>query len=111
MKIRYFKIVVYVDVSHADAIRTALAGAGAGHIGNYDSCSFSVRGVGQFRGLKGSHPTIGEPGKFEEVEEERIETVCEKKALKGVLEAVRAVHPYEEPAIDVIPLWDEGMVS
>lgn len=98
------KLVIYVPVTHADKIRETLAKAGAGHIGNYDSCSFSVRGVGRFRGLEGSNPTIGEPGKLEEVEEERIETICAEEKAGAILEAIKKVHPYEEPAIDVYPL-------
>jgi hypothetical protein len=103
----FLKIVIYVPVTHADKIRATLAKAGAGHIGNYDSCSFSVRGVGRFRGLEGSHPAIGQPGRVEEVEEERIETACEEKNLGAILEEVKKVHPYEEPAIDVYPTLNE----
>lgn len=98
------KLIVYTPVTHADKIRKALSEAGAGHLGNYDSCSFSVRGMGRFRGLKGSNPTIGTPGELEAVEEERIETVCREEAVGAILKAVKAVHPYEEPAIDVYPL-------
>jgi len=106
MKDPLFKIVVYVPVSHAETMRATLAKAGAGHIGNYDYCSFSVKGIGRFRGLEGTHPFIGTPGKIEAVEEERIETVCRKKDLKKILSAVKKVHPYEEPAIDVFALCD-----
>lgn len=81
-----------------------MAEAGAGHIGNYDYCSFSSRGVGRFRGFEGTKPFIGEPGKVEEVEEERIEVICPVEKLDSVLAAVKKVHPYEEPAIDVYPL-------
>ena len=98
------KIVIYTPLSHADAVRAALAGAGAGHMGNYDSCSFSTRGTGRFRGLEGAKPYIGESGEIEIVEEERIETILPEKLLPEVLESVRKAHPYEEPAIDVYPL-------
>lgn len=104
MEFRFVKIVVFVPVAHADKVREVLAEAGAGHIGNYDCCSFSVKGVGRFRGLDGAQPFIGEIGKIEEVEEERIETICPREKLDKVLAAVRKVHPYEEPAIDVYPL-------
>lgn len=100
------KIVVYVPVSHAEKIREALAKGGAGHIGNYDSCSFSARGIGRFRPLKGTKPFIGEEGRLEEVEEERIETILPKKMLPTVIKAIKKAHPYEEPAIDVYPLLD-----
>jgi len=91
-------------------LRKALAEAGAGHIGNYDYCSFSVKGVGRFRGLKGSKPFIGQTGRVEEVEEERIETICPKKKLKKVLVAVKKIHPYEEPAVDIYPILNEGQL-
>jgi hypothetical protein len=101
---KFVKIVVYAPVPHAEKIREALAKAGAGHIGNYDFCSFSVKGIGRFRPLKGAKPHIGKQGRIEKVAEERIETICPKKFLKQVLAAVKKVHPYEEPAIDVYPL-------
>jgi len=98
------KIVIYTPVSHAGKIRDALAKSGAGHIGNYDACSFSAKGIGRFRPLKGAKPFIGKQGEVEEVAEERIETICPKKNIKKVLTAVKKAHPYEEPAIDVYPL-------
>ena len=104
MEFSFVTLVVFTPVSHAEKVRKALAEAGAGHIGRYDHCSFSSRGVGRFRPQKGANPSIGEQGKMEEVEEERIEVICPAKILDAVMEAVRAVHPYEEPAINVYPL-------
>lgn len=98
------KIVVFVPLDAADAVRAALAEAGAGRIGLYVSCSFSSRGTGRFRPLKGAKPHIGKPDQPEEVEEERIEMVCDSDLLSKALERLRAAHPYEEPAIDVYPL-------
>ena len=94
-----YHLIIYVPVEHADAIRAVLASCGAGHIGNYDSCSFSVRGTGRFRPLTGANPHIGSIGRIEEVEEERIEVVVDEAHLKAVLAAARKAHPYEEPAI------------
>lgn len=99
-----FKIVVYVPESDADKVRTAIGNAGGGKIGNYSHCTFSIKGVGRFKPEAGASPTIGEVGKLEEVIEERIETVCDESALKAVLAAIKAVHPYEEPATDVYPI-------
>ena len=101
---KHYKIVVFVPVINANDIRKALSSAGAGHIGNYDCCSFSSKGIGRFRPGKDSNPHIGLEGKIEEVEEERIETICPKDKIKEVLDAVKKVHPYEEPAIDVFEL-------
>lgn len=107
MEIRFVKIAVFAPVSHSDEIRRALAEAGAGHIGNYDFCSFTSVGTGRFRGLEGTTPFIGKPGRIEETREEKIEVICPKKILEKVLKAVKAVHPYEEPAIDIYPLLNE----
>lgn len=98
------KLVVFVPISHADAVRKALGETGAGKIGNYDFCSFSFRGVGRFRGNEKSNPTIGEAGKYESVDEERIEVIVPQDILKEVIEKVKSVHPYEEVAFDVYPL-------
>ncbi|MDD4287703.1 MAG: hypothetical protein PHO20_06200 [Candidatus Peribacteraceae bacterium] len=83
-----------------------MAKAGAGRIGNYDSCSFSGKGTGRFRPLKDAKPAIGSVGTLTEVEEERIETVVKEEDLKNVLEAILNVHPYEEPAIHVLRMED-----
>lgn len=101
-----YKIVVYVPISDADKLRKAMGDAGAGVIGNYTHCSFSVRGVGRFKPGEGAAPTIGEVGTPETVEEERIETVCSEENLHQVLEVIQKVHPYEEPATDVYKLED-----
>lgn len=98
------KIVVFVPVSHADKVREAIGKAGAGKIGKYDFNSFSVKGVGRFRPLQGAKPHIGKVGEIEEVEEERIEFVCEKIKIQEVSEAIKKVHPYEEVALDIYPL-------
>ena len=98
------KIVVFVPKSHADAVRQAMGDAGAGKIGNYTGCSFSSKGIGRFKPEEGAHPAIGEVGKFEAVEEERIEMVCDRDAVANVVSAIKNVHPYEEVALDVYPL-------
>jgi len=98
------KLVVSVPLSHADAVRQALGKAGAGKIGNYDFCSFSSRGMGRFRGNEKANPAIGEAGKFEAVEEERIEVIVPREILEKVIEKVKSVHPYEEIAFDIYPI-------
>jgi hypothetical protein len=99
-----YKMVVYVPESHADQLREAMGQAGAGKIGNYTHCTFTIQGTGRFKPEEGANPTIGEVGKLEAVVEDRIETVCEEAVLKDVLAAIRKVHPYEEPATDVYPI-------
>ena len=98
------KIVVTVPVESADKLREAMGEAGAGKVGNYTFCSFSVRGTGHFLPGNGAQPAVGVVGKLESVEEERIEVNCDNTLIESVIAAIRKVHPYEEPAIDVYPL-------
>jgi dinuclear metal center YbgI/SA1388 family protein len=101
---RLDKIVVFAPVAVADAVRERMTEAGAGAIGDYDSCTFTTRGEGRFRPLEGAHPAIGTAGELEVVDEVRIEMVCGRGVRAQVLDAMRAAHPYEEPAYDVIAL-------
>lgn len=105
---KQYKIVVFVPVSHADKLREAMGAAGAGKIGNYQYCTFTSKGVGRFTPMDGAAPTIGVAGKSEEVEEERIETICAPEKLEEVLAAIKRVHPYEEPATDVYTIEIAG---
>jgi dinuclear metal center YbgI/SA1388 family protein len=101
---RSFKVVVFIPHEHADRLRVAMAQAGAGRIGEYDMCSFNLAGEGTFRGSEATNPTVGRPGRFERVQELRIEMVCPGPRLGAVVEAIRRTHPYEEPAFDICPL-------
>lgn len=98
------KIVTFVPPEHVDAIRQALASAGAGVIGAYTQCSFTTAGTGTFFGSEGTSPATGQPGRLERVEERRIEMVCPRAALALALETLAQFHPYETPAVDVYPL-------
>jgi hypothetical protein len=102
----YVKVVVTVPETHADALRHAIGDAGGGAIGNYTHCSFSVKGTGRFLPTSSAQPTIGEVGVLEAVPEERIEITCDRTTLPSVIAAIKAVHPYEEIALDVYPLED-----
>lgn len=105
------KLVTFVPVEHADTLRASLAAAGAGRIGAYDQCSFGVVGEGSFRGGAGTNPTVGRAGRLERVPELRLEMICPKRSLADVLTALRATHPYEEPAFDIYPLIAEPVCS
>lgn len=104
MNSTHVKIVVFVPETHTDIVREAMGKAGAGKIGNYSHCSFSSKGIGRFKPEDGANPHIGEVGKFEEVVEERIETVCSREKLQEVITAIKEIHPYDEVALDVYPL-------
>ena len=103
-KSQIIKLAVFVPETHADAVRRAMGEAGAGKIGKYTFCSFSSKGIGRLKPEAGAHPAIGTVGKLESVAEERIEAVCERGKLNVVITAIKAVHPYEEVALDVYPL-------
>lgn len=96
-----YKVVVYVPVENADMLRKAIGDAGGGKIGAYSHCSFSSRGTGRFTPMRDANPAIGKIGEPQEVEEERIEFVCETHCIDEVIIAIRKAHPYEEPAIEV----------
>lgn len=98
------KLVVFVPTMDADKVRTALADAGAGRIGDYDSASFTGPGEGRFRPLPGADPAIGSVGELEVVDEVRIEVIAERRLRADLISALIAAHPYEEPAYDVIEL-------
>ena len=97
-----YKFSFYVPENHLETVKNAVFEAGAGRIGDYDSCCWQVAGVGQFRPLEGSSPFLGQTGSVEKVAEYKVEMVVEQACLREVLRAFINAHPYEEPAFDVI---------
>ena len=98
------KLVVFVPESALEPLRDALFEAGAGRIGDYERCSWYTAGTGTFLGGEGADPSIGERGREERVPELRLETVFPAERQREVVAALRAAHPYEEPAFDVYEL-------
>ena len=99
------KIVTFIPVGPAiTVVHDALSAAGAGHVGNYSHCSFATAGTGQFRPLDGADPTTGTVGRLERVAETKLEMVLPRGLRSAVVAALRASHPYEEPAFDVLEL-------
>ncbi len=94
-------LAVFVPVDHAAGLRTALALAGAGELGDYTEASFSSEGTGRFRPGPGARPAVGSVGRLEEVAETRVEVVFPRSRRAAVLAAMRAAHPYEEVAFDL----------
>lgn len=107
------KWVIYVPQENAEAVQAAVFEAGAGHIGDYSHCSWSVTGIGQFLPHEGASPAVGSVGNVERVTEDRFEVVAPARARAAVLAALRAAHPYEEPAFDIFamvpPPGDAGL--
>jgi dinuclear metal center YbgI/SA1388 family protein len=98
------KLLTFLPAPHVEAVAGALFAAGAGHIGQYTSCSFRTAGTGTFFGGEGTRPVLGEAGRLEEVAEVRLETVLPVSRVEAVVQALRAAHPYEEPAFDLVRL-------
>ncbi len=99
-----FKVVTYVPVAHAEAVRRAMLDAGAGNIGNYSHCSYNLEGQGSFKAGEGANPFVGAVGEMHFENETRIETIAPKHLLSTIIKSMLAAHPYEEPAYDIFPL-------
>ncbi|MDR4948618.1 Nif3-like dinuclear metal center hexameric protein [Neobacillus cucumis] len=109
-EVKLKKLVVFVPSSHAEEIRQVLGNIGAGFIGNYSHCSFSANGTGRFLPGEQTNPYVGKPGKLEEVEEVKVETIVPEPLLKKAITALIKAHPYEEVAYDVYPIENKGEV-
>lgn len=103
-QVNWVKLIVYTPSENADSMREALGKAGAGQQGNYQNTSYSMSGLGRFTPNEQASPTIGQANQAEMVEEERIEVLLPENLKATVLAAMREVHPYEEPAFDLIAL-------
>ncbi len=98
------KLHCFVPVDHLEAIRSAIFAAGAGHIGGYSECSYSVEGFGTFKGGEGAQPFVGRPGVRHTEKEARLEVLLPAHLSRSVVQAMIAAHPYEEVAYDLVPL-------
>ncbi len=96
-----YSLFFYVPESHLEVVKQAVFAAGAGTIGEYKNCCWQVLGQGQFQPMPGSQPFIGQEGQLEVVAEWRVELVVNAASIKPVLAALKAAHPYEEPAYGV----------
>ena len=100
------KLIYYVPESHLESTKLAIFEAGAGGIGNYEHCAWQVLGTGQFKPVKGANPFIGELDILERVPEWRVETIVSENKASAVAKALKASHPYEEPAFEFIQMVD-----
>ncbi|SER17478.1 dinuclear metal center protein, YbgI/SA1388 family [Gracilibacillus ureilyticus] len=107
---KLYKFAAYVPQTHTESFIEAIGQAGAGHIGNYSHCTFRTAGTGAFKPLEGTNPYIGEQGKLEQVEEDRVETIVKEIQLNHIIETAKKAHPYEEMAYDILPMKNSGEV-
>ena len=101
-----YKLTVFIPDDALEQVKSAMFAAGAGSIGNYESCCWQVQGTGQFKPVEGSNPHIGAQDRLEAVDEWRVEMVVAKAAIADVVVALKQSHPYETPAYDVIEVLD-----
>lgn len=101
---RQLKLVTFVPAEQLEAVADALFAAGAGRIGDYEKCSYRLSGEGTFYGTDSTNPVVGRKGRLERVAETRLEVIVPQRRLPEVTQALRAAHPYEEPAFDLYPL-------
>lgn len=106
-----FKLVTFIPTDYLETVRTAIFEAGAGHIGDYDCCSYSVSGEGTFRASENANPFVGEKGTLHTEPEKRFETIFPKHLEKKVIQALLKAHPYEEVAFDIYPVTNKNPLS
>src|SRR5262249_49973558 len=92
----------YVPASHLETVKSAMFAKGAGRLGAYDQCAWQTLGEGQYRPLSGSQPYAGNADQLHSCPEYKVEMVCETANLEAVIQALKASHPYEEPAFWVM---------
>ena len=109
MHFSYIKLEIFIPATHLKPLQQALQSVDAGHIGAYDSCMSYSPVTGTWRPLDGTHPYLGTVGELCESTELKVEVNIRAADLQRTLDAVRAVHPYEEPVINALPLLEIGI--
>ncbi len=106
---KYCKIEIFIPKDYLNKLCKVLSDMDVGHIGNYDNCLSYSNVIGRWRSLEGTNPFIGEIGKISEEEEVKVETTLPTENVYMVIKAIKNIHPYEEPVINVIPLYMTGL--
>ena len=99
-----YKLIVFTPESHVEKVKTAMFDAGAGNIGNYDCCSFSVKGEGQFKANDDASPFVGDKNSLHFEKEVRVEVIIPMNVKNQVINSMLNAHPYEEVAYDIVKL-------
>lgn len=103
------KLEIFIPETHLEALQKALREAGAGRVGNYDCCLSFSRVTGCWRPLEGASPYLGRAGAISAEPELKVEVLCPAALTGRTIRAVKAVHPYEEPVVNVIPLYPPNL--
>lgn len=109
MQFEHFKLEIFIPETHLEILQKVLMEVDAGHIGNYDCCLSYSKVIGCWRPLDGTTPYIGSVGEISAEPELKVEVCCKANRLQETKSAIKKVHPYEEPVINVIPLYETGL--
>ena len=101
-----YKLEIFIPKTHLKQLQKVLQKVDAGHIGNYDSCLSYSEVIGAWRSLNGAKPYLGKTNKISKEPEIKVEVICLKQNLNKTISAIKEVHPYEEPVINIISLVD-----
>ena len=104
---KFCKLEIFIPQSHLDVLQKALQNVDAGHIGNYDSCLSYSEVIGTWRPLDNAQPYSGKLNEISQEKELKVEVRVSEQNLQQTLQAIKSVHPYEEPVINIIPLLNE----
>ena len=105
----YCKLEIFLPAAYLEVLQRALREVDAGHIGRYDCCLSYAPVTSCWRPLEGTRPYLGTQGAVSCEPELKVEVVCPTDRVEEVVAAVKEVHPYEEPVINVIPLYRTGL--
>ncbi len=103
----FCKLEIFIPKTHLRELQTVLQKADAGHIGNYDSCLSYSEVVGTWRTLENASPYLGKTNEISQQPEIKVEVRVELEKLNQTIKAIKTIHPYEEPVINIVPLLNE----
>lgn len=109
MNFKFFKLEIFIPESHFKILREILSKVDAGHIGKYSDCLSYSKVTGTWRPLENTNPYIGEQGKLSEETELKVEVTIKAENLSETISEIKKVHPYDEPVINVLPLFQVGI--
>ena len=107
--IKYCKLEIFIPESHFKLLCNKLKELDAGHIGNYSECLSYSEVISRWKPLNNTKPYIGNTNEISEEKELKVEVTCEINNIEKILKGIKSVHPYEEPVINVIPLYKVGL--
>ena len=106
---KYYKVEIFIPKSHLEKLCEVLRRLDVGHIGNYSECLSYSEVISRWKPLEGTDPYIGDIGKLTEEKELKVEVTCKEDIVNQFVKEIKEIHPYEEPVINIIPLYKIGL--